>query len=113
MFTIRFPHSQPVTHTVITGSTSRFQTTIAGKGPEMTRLVETMRELGIDGEIEMSGSWVRIQGERCRAYVAEVARGGYYTWCDDRHNRSIRYYRTPSDAIRAAIERASSHPTLP
>ena len=74
----------------------------------MTRLVETLHELGLDGEIELGGRWVTLRGAWCRAYVVEAPWGGsYYTWCDRQGARAIEPYADPADAIRAGLRRAS------
>jgi len=50
----------------------------------MTRLVAAFHILGLAGEIDLCGRWVKLQGEHCWVYVAEPTwRGGYLTWCDD------------------------------
>src|SRR2546428_8690203 len=63
-----------------------------GKGMEgaMTRLVDTVQQMGLDGEISLLGRWVRLQAAQCLVYVIEVAGGcGYYTWCDAPGERTI------------------------
>jgi hypothetical protein len=75
----------------------------------MTRLVQAVRELGIDGEIALAGRWVKLQGERCPVYVVEAARSGnYYTWCDNPQERAVEHYRDPREAIRAGLRRAAT-----
>lgn len=74
----------------------------------MTRLTEALRALGLDGEISLSGRWLKLRGERCSVYVAEVAwAAGYYTWCDDRGARAVEHYLDPTEAIRAGLKRAA------
>jgi hypothetical protein len=74
----------------------------------MTPLVEALDALGLNGEIELAGRWVRLAGERCAVYIVEAAWGtGYYTWCDDERERAVQLYRDPATAIRAGLARAA------
>ena len=74
----------------------------------MTRLTEALQTLGLEGEINLSGRWVRIQGGRFSVYVAEADwNAGYYTWCDAREERSVEFYLDPTEAIRAGLQRAA------
>src|SRR5439155_26001274 len=74
----------------------------------MTRLVDVVKQLDLDGEISILGRWVRLQGERCPVYVIEVAGGcGYYTWCDAPGERTIEPYLDPTEAIQAGLRRAA------
>ena len=74
----------------------------------MTRLVEVVRQMGLDGEISLLGRWVRLRVERCPVYVLEVADGcGYYTWCDAPNERTVEPYLDPAEAIRAGLRRAA------
>lgn len=73
----------------------------------MTRLVEALQALGVEGEILLSGRWVKIRGERCSVYVAEIARNQQYcSWCDDPEAREARFYNDPTEAIEAGIQRS-------
>lgn len=36
----------------------------------MTRLLEALRTLGLEGEVDLGGRWVKVQGERCPEYLA-------------------------------------------
>lgn len=75
----------------------------------MNRLVEMVQTLGLDAEIAPSGRLVKIKGNRCAVYVAEVAWGSqYYTWCDDCDAQTVELYATAQDAIQAGLRRASS-----
>ena len=74
----------------------------------MTRLVEALHALGMDGELSLSDRWAKLEGERCSVYIAEAGwNGGYYTWCDDPQARSVEFYLDPSEAIRAGLRRAA------
>lgn len=74
----------------------------------MTRLTEALQALGLDGEITLSGRWLKLRGGRCSVYVAEAAwDAGYYTWCDDRKERTVEHYLDPTEAIRAGLKRAA------
>lgn len=74
----------------------------------MTRLVEALRALGLNGRMSPSGRMVTLDGERCRVYVTEAPRsGGYYTWCDDPAERVVRHYLDPAAAILAGLRRAT------
>ncbi len=72
-------------------------------------LVEALRALGLEGEIEVSGRWVKLRGERCAVYVAQPAwPGGHYTtWCDDHKDQTVQYYLDPLEAISAGLRRAA------
>jgi hypothetical protein len=73
----------------------------------MTRLLDALRTLGLEGEVALAGRWVKLRGERRTVYVAEAAWGsGYYTWCDDPEERAIELYRNPTEAIEAGLRRA-------
>lgn len=73
----------------------------------ITRLTDALRVLDLEGEIALSGRWVRIRGERFPVYVAEEAWGaGYYTWCDDPAERAVEFYLDPTEAIQAGLQRA-------
>ncbi len=75
----------------------------------MTGLLEALRDLGLAGEISLSGRWVELRGERCAVYVVEAAwSGGYYTWCDDPAQRTVEHYLDPIEAIQAGLRRASA-----
>ena len=74
----------------------------------MTRLVEALGDLGLEGEVTHAGHWLRLEGRRFPVYVVEVAwNGGYYTWCDGPGERAVEYYRDPTDAIEAGMRRAA------
>lgn len=74
----------------------------------MTRLVEALHALHLDGEVSLGDRWAKLQGERCWVYVAEAKGGGYYTWCDDPAERVVKFYRDPIEAIQAGLRRAAS-----
>jgi hypothetical protein len=74
----------------------------------MTRLAEAVEALGLDGELSLSGSWVRLRGERSTVYVVEAVSGTrYYTWCDAPHERYVELFYDPVEAIQAGLRRAS------
>jgi hypothetical protein len=74
----------------------------------MTRLTEALEAMGLEAETELSGRWVKIQGERCAAYVAEAPwAAGFYSWCDDPQDRVVEHHADPAEAIRAVLNRAS------
>ncbi len=73
----------------------------------MTRLEEALQTLRSEGEVALSGRWVKVQGERCTVYVVEAAWGsGFYTWCDDPQERAAELYLDPVEALRAGLRRA-------
>ncbi len=73
----------------------------------MTRLVEALRVLGVEGSVALSGRWVTIEGERCRVQVVEASWGtGYYSWCDGPTGRTVEHFRDPTEAILAGLRRA-------
>ena len=53
----------------------------------MTQLVEALDALHLEGELSHADRWVKLQGQRCRVYVATAKDGGYFTWCDDPQER--------------------------
>ncbi len=74
----------------------------------MTRLTDALQRLGVEGEITLSGRWVKLQGERFPVYVVEAAwNAGYYSWCDDSEERVVEFYLDPSEAVRAGLQRAA------
>ncbi len=74
----------------------------------MTRLIEALQALDLEGEITHSGRWLKLRGGRCSVYVAEAAwEAGYYTWCDDQNERSVEHYLDPTQAIQAGLKRAA------
>ncbi|MBA3944239.1 MAG: hypothetical protein H0X37_06700 [Herpetosiphonaceae bacterium] len=74
----------------------------------MTRLVEALHALGLEGEAELEDRWVKIQGQQCWVYIAEAAwGGGYYTWCEDPESRTVEFYLEPTEAIQAGLRRAA------
>lgn len=74
----------------------------------MTRLVTAVRALGLEGDISLSGRWVKLHGERCLVHVIEATwNGGYYTWCDDPKERAIQHYLDPIEALQAGLLRAT------
>lgn len=73
----------------------------------MTRLAEALQALGLEGEIDLAGRWVKVGGDRCSVYVYEAAwDGSYYTWCDDPGDRTVEFYPDAAEAIRAGLRRA-------
>ena len=74
----------------------------------MTRLVEALRTLGLEGRVGISGRWVELKGERCRVYVAAAPRNAeFYAWCDDPKERTVEHYSDPIAAIEAGLRRAA------
>ena len=73
----------------------------------MTRLVEALRALGLDGEVTRSGRWVTLQGGCSPVYVVEAAWAvGYCTWCGGPAKRGAGYYPDATEAIRVGLRRA-------
>ena len=78
----------------------------------MSRLVEALQALGVEGDVALSGRWVTIAGERCRVQVVEASWGtGYYGWCDDPAERTVRRYPDAATAIRDGLRRAAGRDT--
>jgi hypothetical protein len=74
----------------------------------MTRLAEAVEALGLEGELSLSGSWVRLRTEQCTIYVVEAVAGTrYYTWCDAPDERHVELFHDPIEAIHAGMRRAS------
>ena len=77
----------------------------------MTRLVDALRTLGLEGKIELNGRWVIFQGERSRVYVVEGRQGSsYLTWCEDPRARTVEWYADAVEAIQAGLRRAAQLP---
>ena len=75
----------------------------------MTSLVEALQALGVQGEIMLSGRWVKIRGERCSVYIAEITWNELYCmWCDDPQARRAEFYADATEAIYAGLRRAGS-----
>ncbi len=50
----------------------------------ISRLLEALEVLGLGGQVDPSGRWVRVPRESCHVFVFAAAwDAGYYTWCDD------------------------------
>ena len=74
----------------------------------MTRLAEAVKALGLEGELSLSGSWVRLRGEDCTVYVVEAVSGTrYYTWCDAPNKRYVELFHDPIEAIESGLRRAT------
>ncbi len=74
----------------------------------MTRLVEALHRLGVEGQVTLSGRWATLDGERCRVYVAEAPHGrGFYSWCDDPAERAVEHHPEAAGAILAGLRRAA------
>lgn len=91
-------------------------TQIGGKrvepGGEPMRLVDALRGLGLEGDVQQQGRWITLQGERCHVYVIEADWGtGYATWCDAPGQRTVEWYDDPAQAIVAGLRRAAASPT--
>jgi hypothetical protein len=77
----------------------------------MTRLVCALEQLGLEGDIDLAGRWVKLRGARCAVFVAEADWGaGAYVWCDDPVDRALQYYDDPVAAIQAGLRRAALPP---
>ncbi len=77
-------------------------------GGSMTRLVDAVRELGLDAAISPGGRFVRLDGERGAVYVAEASHGGgFITWCDLPSERVVERYPDATTAIQAGLRRAT------
>lgn len=76
----------------------------------MTRLVDALRTLQLEAQIELAGRWVELDGRGCTVYVVEAAWGhGYYTWCSTPQEQTVEFYTDPYEAIRAGLRRAAKH----
>lgn len=79
----------------------------------MTRLAEALDALNLRAELELSGRWARISGERCAVFVVEAPGDNqFYTWCALPDLRAVERYDDPIVAIRQGLWRArrSDHP---
>ncbi len=78
----------------------------------VTQLLRALETLELEGEIALSGRWVKLRGERCSVYVVESAdESAYYTWCGCPEDRVVESYRDPIEAIRVGLRRAGSRGT--
>ena len=76
----------------------------------MTQLVEALKALGLNGQVELGGRWVALDGQRCKVYIVEERWGNaYFAWCDEPQNRTVEYYSDPITAIKRGLERAAAH----
>ncbi len=74
----------------------------------MTRLVDALREMGLDAAVSPGGRFVRIAGEQGAVYVAEAAHGrGFITWCDVPSERRVERHPDAMTAIQAGLRRAA------
>jgi hypothetical protein len=77
----------------------------------VTRLVEALNVLGLRGEVELGGRWLKLDGAHCSVFVVEEVFGAsFYTWCDDPRARSVEQYHDPAEAILAGLRRAERIP---
>ncbi|MDP9368623.1 MAG: hypothetical protein M3Q03_10175 [Chloroflexota bacterium] len=76
----------------------------------MTRLVDAMRALGLDGEIDDEGRWIRLLGERGVVHVLTTPEDdAYYVWCDDPDEQVVAHHDDPGVAILEGLRRAARH----
>lgn len=74
----------------------------------MTQLMRALESLGLEGEIALSGRWVKLRGDRCSVYVVESTdESVYYTWCGCPEDRAVESYSDPTEAIRVGLRRAA------
>ncbi len=74
----------------------------------VTQLLRVLETLGLEGEIALSGRWVKLRGERCSVYVVESTdESVYYTWCGCPEDRVVESYHDPTEAIRVGLLRAA------
>ncbi len=59
------------------------------------------------GDFSLEGRWLTLSGERCRVFVVESVRGGFFTWCDDPCERVVISFRNARAAIEAGLGRAA------
>ena len=74
----------------------------------MTELLAALHALNLDGEVDLAGRWVKLQGTRCAVYLVAAAWGKcYFTWCDDPQARVVEAYSDPIEAVQAGLQRAA------
>jgi len=73
-----------------------------------TSLADALRELGLNGDFSLRGRWLTLAGDRCRVFVVESPRGGFFTWCDDPGERVVIFFRDARAAIEAGLRRAAA-----
>jgi hypothetical protein len=74
----------------------------------MTRLVDAMQAMGLEGEAGSSGRWIRFPSGRGSACVVEVAWGmGYYAFHDDLSTGTVRD-EPPADAAEIFLDPVSA-----
>ncbi len=121
MFTQLHPcvHCRVNPQTVTVRITKQQRRTVSDQGTAeerksgvMSRLFEALHALGLGGQVDSFGHWVKVRGESCPVYVFEASRrSGYYTWCDDPSERTIEFYQDASDAIRAGLRLSATRRT--
>ena len=74
----------------------------------MTRLVEAMQAMGLEGESGSSGRWIRFPSGHGSACVVEVAWGtGYYAFFDD-PDAGAAHAEPPADAAEVFLDPVSA-----
>lgn len=75
-------------------------------------LAGALAALGLRGELNLSGRWLKLRGDRFPVYVVEVSGegAGFYTWCGDPGESSVEFHRDPVEAIRSGMRRAAGAP---
>ncbi len=79
----------------------------AARKGTVTPLADALRDLGLNGHISLGGRWLTLAGDRCRVFVVESPRGGYFTWCDDPDERTVLFLRDARTAIECGLGRAT------
>jgi len=69
----------------------------------MTRLVEVMQDMGLDGETSRTGRWIRLHREQDSVYVVEAAWGGGYYIFSDASAEQPEIHCDPATAIEAGL----------
>ena len=80
----------------------------------MTRLVSTLRRLGLTAEIALDGRWIAIRGDRATVYVIESTWGeSFFVWCGSPGECAVERYADATEAIQAGLRRARFPSTGP
>ena len=68
------------------------------------RPVDALHHLELDAEILADGRWACLDGTCCCVNDMEMWRHhGFFTWCDDPHERSVEYHMNALDAILSGL----------
>ena len=76
----------------------------------MTLLTDALKVMGLEGTLEMDGTWLTLHGEHRMVYVAQVGEGCYLTWCGGALERAVELYTNLITAIYMGMLRGRRAP---